>query len=52
MENYDYLRTMSDVDYEDSCNTECYDTEEDLKYLLEIVKEEEKRFFSFLDSIR
>ena len=52
MENYDYWRTTSDIDYEDSCNTEYYDTDEDLDYLLEIVKEEEKRFFSFLDSIR
>ena len=52
MENYDYWRTTSDIDYEDSYSTECYDTDEDLDYLLEIVKEEEKRFFSFLDSIR
>ena len=52
MDNYDQWRTTSDIDYEDSCNTECYDTDEDLNFLLEIVKKEQERFFSFLDSIR
>ncbi len=37
MENYDYWRTMSDVDYEDSCNTECYDTDEDYKCFMEVL---------------
>lgn len=48
MDNYDQWRTT----YEDSCNTECYDTDEDLNFLLEIVKKEQERFFSFLDSMR
>ena len=52
MSNYDYWRTTSDIDYEDSCNTECYDTDEDLNFLLEIVEKERERFFSFLDSMR
>lgn len=43
MENYDYWRTMSDIDYEDSCNTECYDdTDEQLQAYLDVIEENYK----------
>lgn len=42
MENYDYWRTMSDIDYEDSCNTECYDTDEQLQAYLDVIEENHK----------
>ena len=42
MENYDYCRTMSDIDYEDSCNTECYDTDEQLQAYLDVIEENHK----------
>lgn len=37
MENYDYWRTMSDIDYEDFNSTNYEDTEEDYINALEVL---------------
>ena len=37
MENYDYCRTMSDIDYEDFNSTNYEDTEEDYINALEVL---------------
>lgn len=42
MENYDYWRTMSDVDYEDFNSTNYDDTEEDYLITMEVLNENNK----------
>lgn len=38
IDNYDIWRTTSDIDYEFSNNVECFDTDDDLELLEEIIK--------------
>ena len=40
--DYDYYRTMSDVDYEDFNNPSCDDTEEDYINDMEVLNENSK----------
>lgn len=42
MENYDYWRTMSDIDYEDFNSPNYDDTEEDYLITMEVLNENNK----------
>lgn len=42
MENYDYWRTMSDIDYEDFNSLNYDDTEEDYLITMEVLNENNK----------